>query len=109
MRNRYTRVGRHSSLAIEDNGTVYYPDVQGVTNKYAWLKYISKEDNEPEEYNMSVKHTIDATTNHKRVLGKRLLEGEKLVDLVVEEGNQHLLFDYKKIKQSLDAYQLDSF
>lgn len=108
LKQRYTRVGKHTALAVEDGGIVYYPNVQGVNNRHAWLKYIAKEDQDPEEYNISVKQAIDAREHHKRVLGKRLLKGENLAELVQEEGNEHLLFDYKKIKQSIDAYTLDS-
>ena len=43
--------------------------------------------------------------SHKKIIGKRLLNGEPLKDLVHEYPE--LVFGYKKLKQDIETYRLD--
>lgn len=84
------------------------PNVQAVKNKYATIKYLHKEDKEPLSKQMDLQEYINKTEKKQTILGKRLMQGEDLKALVEEEGNQHLVLKYDKLKTAIAAYHLDS-
>lgn len=49
---------------------------------------------------------LKAKETKKRLLGKRLMDGEALTSIV--QDMPEIIPDYKKIKQSYDAYSLDT-
>ncbi|AXQ65737.1 MAG: Rep catalytic domain protein [Cressdnaviricota sp.] len=95
--------GDHKALKVNGN----YPNVQSVKNKFKWLSYLKKSDDEPLEYNMSLSEDTTAMQSKKRILGKRLIEGAQLHELVVEEGNESMVLEYDKFKKAITAFQLD--
>lgn len=99
------RGSRH--LDIEWEGEWYHPNVKDkqIKSKKRALEYCSKQDPEPLQYNMDIKEETKARENHKRILGKRLLDGEPLHRLVQEEPS--LLIGYANIKRDLAAYKRD--
>lgn len=51
---------------------------------------------------------MQAKEKKQAVLGKRLIQGEKLEDLVREAGNEHMVLKYDKLKTAIAAYKLDT-
>lgn len=51
---------------------------------------------------------MQAKEKKQSVLGKRLIQGEKLEDLVREAGNEHMVLKYDKLKTAIAAYKLDT-
>lgn len=85
----------------------HHPNVRGsrVQNKIKALTYCSKEDPEPLQFNMDIKAETLAREGHKKIIGKRLLDGEPLVEVM--EEHPELLFGYKRLKADLGAYFKD--
>ena len=54
---------------------------------------------------MDIKQETIARESHKRILGKRLLDGEPLVEVM--EDHPELIFGYKRIKADVGAYFKD--
>lgn len=52
---------------------------------------------------MDIKQETEARESHRKILGKRLLDGEKLTDLVDE--NPALIFEFQKLEANLAAYK----
>jgi hypothetical protein len=46
-----------------------------------------------------------AQQSHKKILGKRLMDGEDLADVM--QDAPELIFEYKKLKTNIEAYFLD--
>jgi hypothetical protein len=46
-----------------------------------------------------------AKQSHKKILGKRLMDGEDLADVM--QDAPELIFEYKKLKTNIEAYFLD--
>lgn len=44
-----------------------------------------------------------AREGHRKILGKRLCQGESLVDLI-DEGHHHLIFDFNKLQNNIKSY-----
>lgn len=66
---------------------------------------MSKHDENPLELgDMDYKQEIKAKESKKRVLGKRLISGEKLVDVVRE--NPEMLIEFKRWELNLEAFIL---
>lgn len=89
-----------SKLDLEE----YHGNYQGCKNKWATMKYVRKggdfitdmEDLEQRE---------EAHDGHKKFLGEKLVSGVPLEQLV--EEHPQLIFGYKKLKQDVEAYNLD--
>lgn len=94
-------------LDIEWEGRTYHPNIKDkqVKSKKKALGYCSKEDPDVLCFNMDIKEECKARESHRKILGKRLLDGEPL-HLVVQE-DPSLLFGYQRIKTDLAAYQRD--
>lgn len=90
----------------DDTVTEYYPNVQGVKNKQFWIKYITKEDKQPYEHGIIVAQYIEASVKKTKVLGKRLISGERLEDIVQEEDNAHMILQFDKYQRAISAYRL---
>lgn len=84
------------------------PNVQTVKNKFATIKYLHKEDKEPLTKELDVNEYINKTEKRQTILGKRLIQGERLEDLVQEAGNEHMVLKYDKLKSAIAAYKLDT-
>lgn len=84
----------------------YHPNIQSCKNYYAVVKYIKKDSDYIEE-GMDTKQYEKAHTSKKRYIATQLLEGSQTLVEAVRE-NPELLFEYKKLKQNLTEYQLDS-
>ena len=89
----------------DEEGKVHHPNVKGnkVQNKKRALDYCSKEDPEPLQYNMDIKAETAAREGHRKIIGKRLLDGEPLHTVV--EDCPELIYDYLKLEQNLAAYK----
>ena len=85
----------------------YHPNIKdsGIKRKKAALNYVSKEDPEPLQYNMDIKAETQARESHHKILGKRILDGTPLDELVTEDPS--LIFGYKKLKADIEEYQRD--
>lgn len=84
---------------------MYHGNYKPAKSAIASIKYITKEDKEPLELaDMDYKQEIQAKDSKKRILGKRLIEGEKLVDLVKE--NPEMLPDIKRWEAALETFHL---
>lgn len=107
---KYTCQGEHVKLHLKcpDTGAVYKPNVQPTKNKLAWVKYLHKEDKDTYTEGIQAAQYIQASESKTRILGKRLIDGENLDQLVREPGFEHFVPVYKNIKVSLEAYRLDS-
>jgi hypothetical protein len=46
-----------------------------------------------------------AREGHKKILGKRLMDGEDLLEVIKDD--HAMIFDYKRIKMNVEAYRLD--
>lgn len=86
-------------------GETYHPNIkdQGVKRKQAALRYCSKEDPDPLQFNMDIKAETAAREGHRKIIGKRLLDGEPLHELV--EEYPQLIFEYQKLQMNLDCYK----
>lgn len=84
----------------------YHPNIRDkqIRSKKAVLKYISKEDADPLEFNINVQQELAMRTQHKRILGKRLME-ENLPTLLKEFPE--LVFGYKALKADIAEAKLD--
>ena len=92
---------------LGEDGVKYHPNISGkqVKNRQKALAYCSKEDPDPLCYNMDIKEETKARECKRKILGKRLLDGEPLHELAQEDPS--LLFGYNKLKQDLAAYHRD--
>lgn len=91
---------------IEFEGKSYHGKYEPAKSAIASIKYISKEDKQPMELgSMDWKQEQEAKEAKKKVLGKRLIEGASLVELVEEDPG--MLFEYKRWQAALEAYRLD--
>jgi hypothetical protein len=58
---------------------------------------VTKHDQTPLELgDMKLDEFLKARADHKKVLGKRLAEGESLISLI-ESGESHLIFNYRQL------------
>lgn len=69
------------------------------------LAYVSKEDPHPLQFNMDIKADMAARNSHKKILGKRLCDGEPLVEVM--KDHPELLFGYKRLKSDIKSYERD--
>lgn len=67
------------------------------------IKYVLKQDEVALQFNMDAEAEQKARTDKRKILGKRLLDGEALHALTDE--NPELLFEFAKIEQNLAAYK----
>lgn len=94
-------------MDIEYQGKTYHPNIKDtqVKSKAKALGYCSKEDPNPLCHNMDIKAETKARESHKKILGKRLMDGEPLHRVAREEPN--LLFGYQRLKTDIEAYNRD--
>lgn len=67
---------------MSHEGKDQYPNVKSCTYIKGWIEYLVKEDKEPYSEGINPMQFLDAKKTKSRILGKRLLEGDKLQDLV---------------------------
>ena len=111
LKTRYSCKGEHMSLHLRDpadTAKIYKPNVQSTKNKLAWVKYLHKEDKNTHTEGIDAKQYIDASESKTRILGKRLIQGEALEQLVQEPGFEQMVVHYKQVKNSIEAYRLDT-
>ncbi len=71
----------------------YHPNIKSAKSAYGSIKYCTKDDENYLEFgNMDAKQELTAKESKKRILGKRLIEGERLEEVVIE--HPELLFGY---------------
>ncbi len=106
--SHYRSRGAHRNLELHspDTADKWYPNVQGVWNKLYWLKYLSKEDDDPYTEGIDLKKYIEARSNKRSVIGSKILEGVHPRDLVKE--HPELALHYSNLKRSYDSLNLDS-
>lgn len=68
------------------------------------VKYIKKDGNIIEEGLISWKEKVDARKDHRKALGKELIDGSKTLAQAVNE-DPSLLFGLRHLKQDLDTYR----
>ena len=72
----------------------------------AW-KYLYKHDKDPDVNNVDISEEVNARNEKRRVLGKKVMQPDyDLTQLVKDEPE--LIFKYKAIKQSVEAYHIDA-
>jgi len=82
----------------------YHGKYEPARNGYASVKYVTKHDKSPLELgDMKLSDYTQQRESHKKVLGKRLAEGETLVSLI-DSGEHQLIFEYGKLEQNIKAY-----
>lgn len=54
---------------------------------------------------MDIQAEQAARAGHRKILGKRLMDGEDLMTVI--QDDTAMIFDYKKIKANVEAYRLD--
>lgn len=66
---------------IRDGEDNYHPNIseRPIRSKKAVLAYLTKDDVEPLEYNMSIKEEQQARANHTKIIGKRLIRRETTI------------------------------
>ncbi len=80
-KNVETRNPRYFDITWQDN--VYHGKYEPAKSAIGSIKYLTKHDKEPLELaDMDWKQELDAKKDKKRILGKRLADGEKLIDLI---------------------------
>ncbi len=62
----------------------YHPNIRGtrVQNKKAAMAYVSKQDSNVLCHNMDIQAEQAARAAHRKILGKRLMDGEDLLDVI---------------------------
>ena len=98
------KVANH--LDLEYEGKTYHPNIKRdeIKSKQKALDYLRKQDPEPLCYNLDIEEETKARESHRRILGKRLIEGNEPLHKIVEEEPQ-LLFGLTKLKADLDTYK----
>jgi len=70
---------------IAHDGKTYHGKYEPAKSAIASIKYVTKHDQEPLELgSMDYKQETQAKECKKKILGKRLIEGESLVSLTIE-------------------------
>lgn len=82
----------------------YHGNYQTVKNKYAVMKYCNKEGRTLSSIDISEK--IKAKDGHKAYIGQQLIDGMDVTDVVI--ANPELLFEYKKLKENVTQFRLDT-
>lgn len=90
-----TRCGRFADIEG------YHGNYQGCRSAKNVLKYCTKEDNF--KANFDVEQILSKSESKKTILGKRLLDGENLMQIVKE--NPELIFGFKRLKEDIDCLQ----
>ena len=93
-------------MDIKHEGKTYHPNIKKkqISNRKKALRYCSKEDPEPLEFNIDIKAETAARDGHKRILGNKLIKGEITINQLVEDHPEYL-FEYQKIASNLEAYK----
>lgn len=81
----------------------HHGNYQTARNINSVAQYIKKDGDYIELGTIDWKEKLDAKKEHRKYLGKQLIEGVKLVDLVKE--HPELIFDYKKIHENLELFK----
>lgn len=84
--------------------TSFHPNIckDKIKSKKAALRYITKEDPNPLEYNMDVAQELKAMEAKRRILAKDLLDGKPLVEAIQEAPE--LVFNCISIEANLKHY-----
>ena len=83
----------------------YHPNIDTkIRSVNAVRKYIEK-DGDFIDINMDAKEKWEKERTHKKVIGQRLLSGEKLHEVVKDVPD--LIFDYGTLQRNLDLYRTD--
>lgn len=78
-------------------GVTHHGNYQAAKKAEDVIRYCTKEDPTPLELGtMDFKQELIAKKNKHKILGKRLAEGDT-VDQLIEDGETHLLFNYKSL------------
>ena len=102
LSKQYRCQGKHKRLILHG----HYPDVRYIKNKYATIRYLKKEDEEPLVRGLNVHQYIKAKETKSSILGKRILAGDNLEDIVKDQPG--LLANYNGLKKSIDRWQMDT-
>ncbi len=78
---------------------VHKGDYTVAKNPIAIFKYIQKEDKNPASYGCDPQEEIKARVDKQKILGKRILAGENIKNIVAEDDYAGIIpYHYKKIK-----------
>lgn len=80
----------------------YHPSIESAKSLKAVKAYIKK-DGDIVEFGINYRDALTSIKEHKRVLGKRFLEGENPATIISE--NPELFFEIPKIEQALEAWK----
>ena len=88
-------------------GQAWHPNIRHsrIMREKSAMEYVSKQDADVLEFNMSIKELLQARKGHKKLLGKRLL-GPSPITKILEDEPQ-LIFEYKRLKDNLHEYKQD--
>lgn len=81
----------------------YHGNYQGCRSTKNVAKYVTKEDNFIA--NFDIGDVLTKSTTEKKVLAKRIIEGESLLQIVQEQPQ--LLFGYKRLKEDVETWRAD--
>jgi len=89
---------------ITYEGSTYHGKYEPAKSAIASIKYVSKHDKEPLELgDMDWKQETAAKECKKKILGKRLAQGEAIID-VLEDDNYELMFNLKQLQANVELY-----
>lgn len=81
----------------------YHGNYQTAKSSIAVARYCKKDGNYIEIGDIDILGEKAAREGHRKILGKRLIEGESIVDLI-QEGHTQLIFDFNKLHSNVKAY-----
>lgn len=88
---------------LKKDGETYHGNYQTARNTVAVAKYCKKDGDYKEIGDIDVLQEQSQREGHRKILGKRLCQGESIVDLI-DEGHHHLIFDFNKLQNNIKAY-----
>lgn len=86
----------------------WHANIQAAKSAIASIKYCTKYDTSPLELgSMDYKQETAAKQSKQKILGKRIVSGEPIVD-IINDGNEDLVMQYQKLITNQRAYLVDS-
>ena len=89
--------GKHPSIGKMRNGKK--------SSRQNVLTYLTKEDKEPEVFGIDLEEYLSARKNHRAIVGRALIKGEKNLKEILEEFPQEI-YNLDKLQRNLSLYKV---